>query len=74
MTGVQTCALPIYADAAARQEIFTKNKNAAFYEGQVKSAEFFIQTMLPVTLGRMAAIEAGSRAIVDIPETAFGGF
>ena len=57
----------------ARLEKINKNKNAAFYEGQVRSAEYFIQAILPVTLGKMTAIEAGSKAIVEIPEVAFGG-
>ncbi|MEZ4549349.1 MAG: acyl-CoA dehydrogenase [Desulfobacterales bacterium] len=56
-----------------RLEKLNKNKNAAFYEGQVKSAEYFIQAILPVTLGKMKAIEASSKAIVEIPEVAFGG-
>ena len=47
-------------------------KDTAYYEGQIKSAQFFIDTMLPVTLGRMAAIDTMSGAIVEIPEAAFG--
>lgn len=47
-------------------------KDAAFYEGQVKSAEYFIEAVLPVTLGRMAAIEAMGGAVVEIPEASFG--
>ncbi len=56
-----------------RMEKIQKNKNAAFYEGQLKSAEYFIQAILPVTLGKMDAIQASSTAIVDIPEVSFGG-
>ena len=47
-------------------------KNTVFYEGQLKSAQFFIEAVLPVTLGRMTAIEAMSGAVVEIPEAAFG--
>ncbi len=50
-----------------------KEKDAAFYEGQIKSAEFYTQVMLPVALGRMESICAGSSVAVDIPEEAFGG-
>ena len=57
----------------ARLEKINKNKNAAFYEGQVKSAEYFIEAILPVTIGKMMSIEAGSKAIVEIPEASFGG-
>ncbi len=47
-------------------------KDTAFYEGQVKSAQFFVEAVLPVTLGRMAAIETMSGAMVEIPDAAFG--
>jgi alkylation response protein AidB-like acyl-CoA dehydrogenase len=60
-------------EGEARREKIGKNKNAGFYEGQVRSAEYFIQTILPVTLGKMRSIEAGSKAIVEIPEVSFGG-
>lgn len=50
-----------------------KEKDAAFYEGQIKSSEFYSQVMLPVALGRMEAILSGSSVVVDIPEDAFGG-
>ncbi len=50
-----------------------KEKDAAFYEGQVKAAEFFTEVMLPVTMGRMEAILSGSSAAIDIPEDSFGG-
>lgn len=61
------------AEGDARLEKINKNKNAAFYEGQIKSAEYFIQAILPVTQGRMDAIEASSKAIIEIPEASFGG-
>ncbi len=60
-------------EGEARLEKINKNKNAAFYEGQVRSAEYFIQAILPVTLGKMASIEAASKAIAEIPEVSFGG-
>ncbi len=48
-----------------------KRKDEAFYDGQVRSAEFYTQTMLPVTLGKMDVILSGSRVTIDIPEDAF---
>jgi hypothetical protein len=48
-------------------------KDEAFYKGQVKSAEFFINTVLPVTLGNMNSISKGCAAAVDIDEAYFGG-
>ncbi len=51
----------------------TKNKNAAFYEGQLKSAEYFIQTILPITIGKMNSIMESTSSVIDIPEASFGG-
>ena len=50
-----------------------KKKDLTFYNGQVKTAEFFIRTELPVTLGKMAAIEDGCAAAVEMAEEGFGG-
>jgi alkylation response protein AidB-like acyl-CoA dehydrogenase len=50
-----------------------KQKDVPFYEGQLQTAEFFIRTVLPVTLGKMDAILDGSDAAVKISETGFGG-
>ncbi len=50
-----------------------KKKDKMFYEGQLKSAEFFIFTILPITLGKMEAILATNGAAIDIAEDAFGG-
>jgi hypothetical protein len=51
----------------------TRKKDAAFYAGQIKTAEFFINTELPVTMGKMDAIEAGCPAAVEISDEGFGG-
>ena len=61
------------ANAEERLEKINKNKNAAFYEGQIKSAEYFIGAVLPVTLGKINAIEGNNSAVVDIPEVSFAG-
>ncbi|MFW6271976.1 MAG: acyl-CoA dehydrogenase C-terminal domain-containing protein, partial [Desulfosalsimonas sp.] len=61
------------AEGKQRAEKTRKNKNAAFYEGQVQSAAYFIQTHLPVTMGRIRALKADCTAVVDIPEAGFGG-
>jgi alkylation response protein AidB-like acyl-CoA dehydrogenase len=59
--------------AAAALEKGARKKDAAFYEGQVKSAEFFIHAILPVTNGKMKAILETNGAAVDISDAAFGG-
>jgi len=61
------------AVAVAALEKGAKKKDAAFYEGQVKSAEFFIHTILPVTHGKMKAILETNGAVVEIADAAFGG-
>jgi hypothetical protein len=50
-----------------------KGKGRPFYEGQLKSAEFYTQIMLPVVDGKDEAILSGCSVAVDIPEDAFGG-
>jgi hypothetical protein len=61
------------AVAARKLENGAKKKDVAFYEGQIRSARFFINSILPVTLGKMSAILADDGTIVDISEDAFGG-
>jgi len=56
----------------ARLSKAAKNKEAAYYEGQLQSARYFINSILPITLGRMDAIAAVDPAAIDIPEAAFG--
>ena len=48
-------------------------KDQAFYNGQVKNAEYFIQAILPVTMGKMNAVMSSCSAAVDIDDAAFGG-
>ncbi|MFP3981988.1 MAG: acyl-CoA dehydrogenase, partial [Desulfobacterales bacterium] len=50
-----------------------KKRDQAFYEGQVKTAEFFIRTMLPASLGRLDSITDGCGAAIEIADDGFGG-
>jgi len=59
--------------AAEKLDGGAKKKDATFYDGQLKSAEFFANCMVPVTLGKMNAILTTSSEAVDISEDAFGG-
>jgi alkylation response protein AidB-like acyl-CoA dehydrogenase len=61
------------ADEETIQSKVAKNKDAAFYDGQLKTAEFFINAMLPATMGKMNAINASHPAAIDIHEKSFGG-
>jgi hypothetical protein len=57
--------------AAQKLEQKVKSKDAAFYEGQLKSAQFFINTVLPSAMGKMDAIFESDSSIVDIQEASF---
>jgi hypothetical protein len=59
--------------AARGLENKPKKKDALFYQGQLKSAEYFLRTVLPVTSGKVAAIVDTCSAAVEIPDGAFGG-
>jgi len=58
-------------DQAAR---IAANKEAAFYDGQIRAAAYFITSQLPVTEGKINAIlESDSDAILKTTDLAFGG-
>ncbi len=59
--------------AAEKLAAKPKKKDVAFYEGQIKTAEFFIQTELALTLGKMDAIQGGCAAAIEIADEGFGG-
>ncbi len=50
-----------------------RKKDEAFYRGQLKSAQFFVRTVLPGTMGKMEAILETDGAAVEIEDAAFGG-
>ncbi len=58
--------------ASEALEAGAKKKDVDFYEGQVKNAQFFIQNIIPVTLGKMEAITFGSDAAIEIANESFG--
>ncbi len=57
----------------AAPKLKKKNKDTAFYEGQLKSAQFFINSVLPVTMGKMTAILVSNGAAIEISDASFGG-
>ena len=59
--------------AATKLEEGAKKKDIAFYEGQLKNIEFFANSILPITHGKMAAILTTNGAAVEISEASFGG-
>ena len=59
--------------AVQKLEKAAKNKDTAFYEGQLQTAKYFINSILPITMGKMDAIQAADPAPMEISEAAFGG-
>jgi hypothetical protein len=57
--------------AAEKLENGAKKKDVPFYEGILKSAEFFTSSVLPVSFGKMKSILGTNTAIVDISADAF---
>ncbi len=52
--------------------VVAENRQAAFYDGQLKTARFFIRSILPVTQGRIQAILNAEASPTVIDEKAFG--
>ena len=50
-----------------------KKKDLAFYNGQIKTARFYIETELSVTMGRLVGIESLCSAAVDMEDAEYGG-
>jgi alkylation response protein AidB-like acyl-CoA dehydrogenase len=61
------------AETAALKIEGANRKDLPFYKGQVKSAQFFIDTVLPTTKGKMESIQAASPAALEIEDDSFGG-
>jgi hypothetical protein len=55
------------------EKLIETDKQAAFYDGQIQGARYFIRSVLPIALGRLAAIRAADDAALDISERGFGG-
>jgi len=59
-------------EPAERKKMAQNNKKIAFYEGQLRTAQFFINSELPVTMGKFDAIVASDDAAMEILDTSFG--
>ena len=60
-------------DDKKKAQKLEKDKNAAFYDGQIQGARYFINAVLPIALGRLAAVRAGDEAVLKITERGLGG-
>ena len=59
------------AVVAAQKLEKAKKKDKPFYEGIIKSLQFYVETQLPVTLGRFAALMNTSAVAVEIEDNMF---
>ena len=48
-----------------------KKKDVAYYEGLLKSMEFFVTSVLPMTMGKMSAVLKTNGAAVEISDASF---
>ncbi|MBW1989133.1 MAG: acyl-CoA dehydrogenase C-terminal domain-containing protein [Deltaproteobacteria bacterium] len=56
-----------------RAKAVASNKDAAFYDGQIQTAKYFINVILTTTLGRMDSIRLLEDAPVEMADAGFGG-
>ena len=61
------------ASVAAPKVEKAKKKDKPFYEGVVKSLQFFVETQLPITMGNLKALKTTSSVAVDMDDASFGG-
>lgn len=59
------------ADSALESK--PKKKDVAFYHGIIKTAEYYIYSQLPASVGKMNAIHHQNPALLDISDDCFGG-
>ena len=59
------------AVVAAPKIATAKKKDVAFYQGQVKTAEYFITWVLPAAMGKMEALQGNIPSIMEMPDAAF---
>jgi Tfp pilus assembly protein PilX len=59
--------------ASTRISATPREKDLAFYEGQIKTADFFISNELQATIGKMNAVADGCSAAIEISDEGVGG-
>jgi hypothetical protein len=58
-------------DIPVRDEFVSKNKEAAFYDGKVNSARYFIKNVLPQVDGLATAIKNGDLSLMTVHDDGF---
>ncbi len=59
------------ATIAAQKLEAAKKKDKPFYEGLIKSLQFFVDSLLPITMGNLIAVKNTTGAAVEIDEACF---
>ncbi|MFO8048916.1 MAG: acyl-CoA dehydrogenase [Desulfosudaceae bacterium] len=59
----------VAAEALAGGKV--KKKDEDFYQGQIKTAQFYITSLFPAVMGKMDGVSALTSSIMEIPEGAF---
>ncbi len=60
-------------DETDRRRRLARDKQAAFYDGQLHGARYFVRSVLPIAQGRMAAVRQADDAVLAISESGLGG-
>lgn len=63
----------LWRASVAAPKIGEKKKDDVFYQGQIDTARFFINTQLPIAEGRLAAIRKMDGVAIQMEDAAFGG-
>lgn len=61
------------ATIAAQKLESAKKKDKPFYDGLVKSLQFFVESFLPITMGNLIALKTTSGAAIEMDEASFAG-
>ncbi|WP_300670046.1 acyl-CoA dehydrogenase [Desulfoluna sp.] len=74
VTGDLTMAwMLLWRATVAAPLVDKKKKDSAFYKGQITTARFFINTLLPSAMGKMDAIQTCDGAVTAMDDAGFGG-
>ncbi|MBF0209745.1 MAG: acyl-CoA dehydrogenase [Desulfamplus sp.] len=61
------------ATLASKKLESAKSKDKPFYQGLIKSLQFFVESYLPITMGNLIAVKNTSSAAVEIDDESFAG-
>lgn len=62
------------SDPSDLSRFIKENKNAAFYDGKIKTAKYFIKNVLPDIYGTVKAIKSEDISIMEIADESFASY